>query len=98
MEDSLANYYFSPELMYELRCVSLCGSDRIAYHAVLTPLKTQIIAALQGNPICVPAMRELVDYIRKRPEEFPTWHNSETAKLWTPPKFENEKSSHGYFF
>ena len=29
--------------------------------------------------------------ILKSPEEFPKWHNSDTAKLFSPPKFENKK-------
>ena len=36
-------------------------------------------------------------YILK-PEEFPEWHNSDTAKLFSPPIFENKKSNKGYWF
>ena len=32
------------------------------------------------------------------PEEFPEWHNSDTAKLFSPPIFENKKSNKGYWF
>ncbi len=26
------------------------------------------------------------------------WHNSDTAKLFSPPKFENKKENKGYWF
>ncbi|MBR5825029.1 MAG: hypothetical protein IKY67_12920 [Paludibacteraceae bacterium] len=31
-------------------------------------------------------------------EEFSQWHNSDTAKLFSPPKFENKKEKKGYWF
>ena len=32
------------------------------------------------------------------PEEFPEWHASPTAALFTPPVFENKKENKGYWF
>ena len=32
------------------------------------------------------------------PESFSEWHLSETAKLFGPPVFRNEKKATGYFF
>ena len=36
-------------------------------------------------------MIDIVNFIRNNPEEFPEWHNSDTAQLFSPPKFENKK-------
>ena len=51
---------------------------------------------------------DIVNYIRLNPELFSEWHQSvivlrfaygeETAKLFTPPVFRNEKKASGYFF
>jgi hypothetical protein len=32
------------------------------------------------------------------PEEFPQWHNSHVAKLFSPPMFENKKENKEYWF
>lgn len=42
-------------------------------------------------------MQECVNYIRRRPRDFPGWHSSDTAKLFSPPVFKNKKNSHGHF-
>ena len=34
---------------------------------------------------------DIMNFIRNNPNEFPEWHNSDTAKLFSPPKFENKK-------
>lgn len=36
------------------------------------------------------------EYIRLNPEFFSEWHQSETAKLFAPPVFRNEKKTSGY--
>lgn len=32
-----------------------------------------------------------MNFIRNNPDEFPEWHNSDTAKVFSPPKFVNKK-------
>jgi hypothetical protein len=34
---------------------------------------------------------DIVNTLRSHPEEFPEWHASPTAALFTPPPFENKK-------
>lgn len=41
---------------------------------------------------------DIADKIRSRENEFPQWHNSHMAKLFTPPVFENKKENKGYWF
>ncbi len=43
-------------------------------------------------------MIDIVNFIRNNPEEFPVWHNSDTAKLFSLPKFVNKKENKGYWF
>lgn len=57
-----------------------------------------ILAVLLDRPINSTRIRDCVNYIRYNPTLFPEWHDSETAKLFTPPKFENDKKAKGYFF
>ena len=44
------------------------------------------------------ALVEIVDFIRKHPEDFEIWHNSPIAEIFNPPIFHNEKKSAGFFF
>lgn len=41
---------------------------------------------------------QIVDVIIKHPDEFPEWHGSPIADLYSPPIFNNEKHSTGYWF
>jgi len=41
---------------------------------------------------------DIVNTLRSHPEEFPQWHTSPTAALFTPPVFENKKENKGYWF
>jgi hypothetical protein len=41
---------------------------------------------------------EVENFIRDNADSFPEWHNSDTAKLFSPPIFRNKKESPGYFF
>lgn len=43
-------------------------------------------------------MRDLVDFVRTHPVEFPEWQVSPVAKLFDDHAFKNEKKSGGYFF
>lgn len=37
-------------------------------------------------------------FIHNNPDEFPEWHNSDSAKLFSPPKIVNKKENKGYWF
>lgn len=44
------------------------------------------------------ALVEIVDFIRKHPQDFEIWHNSPISETFNPPIFHNEKKSAGFFF
>jgi hypothetical protein len=41
---------------------------------------------------------DIVEKMRSREDEFPQWHRSHVAKLFSPPVFENKKDNKGYWF
>ena len=98
IELTLAEDYFSPELMSELRYLFLLGTLTAEQLYIVQGIRSQVVDVLQGNPINGSRMRDLVNFIRHRPATFRTWHTSATAQLFSPPKFENQKKSSGYFF
>lgn len=98
IELTLAEEYFSPELMSELRLLNLLGSLSAEQQRVVQAIRSQVVDVLQDKPINGNRMRDVVNFIRYRPGTFRLWHTSATAKLFSPPKFENKKDSSGYFF
>lgn len=92
VEQSLAEEYFSKEQMAEWR-------SNISRNDPIIPLvKTEIVSLLKGNAISVKSMMDCVNYIRNNPTTYAKWHASNTAKLFSPPKFENKKQAKGYWF
>lgn len=98
IEQSLADEYFSPELMDVLRRQFLFGDLSVERLKVVHLIRSQIVDVLLDRPINGTRMRDCVNYIRYNPTLFHEWQNSETAKLFSPPKFENDKKAKGYFF
>lgn len=97
-EASLSEEWLSPELMAVLRDRNLLGTLTDEQAAVVRNVKPQLLAVLRGNAISGRRMQDIVNYIRQRPDSFPEWHNSATAKLFSPPIFRNDKKAAGYFF
>lgn len=98
LEASLAEEFISPELLDVLHQRNLENALRPVDRPVVAQLQAQIVAVLRGGAISTRRMVDCVNYIRQRPEDFPEWHNSATAKLFTPPVFKNKKNAPGYFF
>ena len=65
---------------------------------VIERLRSIVVAALQGNALNVPSLRDIVDFMRKHDAQFPEFRSSRTYKLFEPPIFENKKKNCGYFF
>lgn len=97
-EESLAEEYFSQELMKEFRLAVVGGEISDEFAQVIRGIRAQVVAMIGGEPISTRRMVALVNFIRNRPESFSAWHSSSTAELFTPPVFKNEKKSGGYFF
>lgn len=98
LEASLAEEWLSPELLSALRQRNIARTLTATERPLVAQIKAQIVSVLQGTPISTRRMQDCVNYIRCRPSDFPEWHSSETAKLFSPPKFENKKQNKGYWF
>lgn len=100
IESYMAQYFISYEYMQELRNKNFGISEATnADKTIIARLIAIIIQSLRSpeNQIDF-SLREIVDYIRNRPDEFPTWANSDTARLFSPAIFTNKQENNGYFF
>lgn len=103
VEQRIAEEYISPEQMDVLRGEvigidwTFTLADRL-HLRVIEQLRSIVVSVLQGSPLNVQGLRDIVDLMRKNEEIFAEFANSDTAKLFTPPIFENKKRNHGYWF
>ena len=72
-------------------------SDRKG-NEIVRQVKAQVVGYLRSGSFNSRRLADIVNYIRLNPEFFSEWHQSETAKLFAPPVFRNEKKASGYFF
>lgn len=98
LEASLAEEWFSPELMSALRSENLRGDLTGKRSEIVKQVKAQVVGYLRSGSFISRRLADIVNYIRLNPESFSEWHKSETAKLFAPPVFRNEKKASGYFF
>ena len=98
LEASLAEEWFSPELMSALRYENLRGVLTEKRSEIVSQVKAQVVGYLRSGSFNSRRLADIVNYIRLNPEFFSEWHKSETAKLFAPPVFRNEKKASGYFF
>ncbi len=98
LEASLAEEWFSPELMSALRSENLRGDLTEKRNEIVKQVKAQVVGYLRSGSFNSRRLADIVNYIRLNPEYFSEWHKSETAKLFAPPVFRNEKKASGYFF
>ena len=100
IENVLADTYFSQEQMQVFR------SQVIVQYSTCKPIEERVIRSLQAyelqlltdiqvHPQCY---YDLVTIIRERPDDFPAWHTSPVADLYTPKIFQNKKKSSAYWF
>lgn len=98
LEASLAEEWLSPELMSALRKENLRRDLTPKRREVIRQVKAQIVGYLTAGSFSSRRLADIVNYIRQDEDEFPEWHNSDTAELFSPPVFRNKKKSAGYFF
>ena len=98
LEASLAEEWFSPELMSALRYENLRGDLTEKRSEIVRQVKAQVVGYLRSGSFNSRRLADIVNYIRLNPEFFSEWHQSETAKLFAPPVFRNEKKAKGYWF
>lgn len=97
IEASLAEEFFSPELMVRLRNEVLRKTHTADLARVINAIRGQVVDLLNGGLIRMRDMIDVVNHIRCYPDLFPEWHASETAKLFSPPIFTNLKTNKGYW-
>lgn len=100
IETKLAENYFSKEQMQEFRNNVAAHMDGVysSVGDVITAIQSLELAILNGEQPHPQTARDIVNVIRLNPDDFPFWHDSATAKLFTPPIFSNKKSAGGYWF
>lgn len=98
LEASLAEEWLSPELMSALRSENLRSDLTPKRSEIVRQVKAQVVGYLRSGSFNSRRLADIVNYIRLNPEFFSEWHQSETAKLFAPPVFRNEKKASGYFF
>lgn len=98
LEASLAEEWLSPELMSALRSENLRGDLTEKRSEIVRQIKAQVVDYLRSGSFNSRRLADIVNSIRLNPEFFSEWHKSETAKLFAPPVFRNEKKASGYFF
>lgn len=98
LEASLAEEWLSPGLMSALRSENLRGDLTEKRNVIVRQVKAQILGYLKSGSFNSRRLADIVNYIRLNEESFKEWHRSETAKLFAPPVFRNEKKAKGYWF
>lgn len=98
LEASLAEEWLSPELLSALRSQNLRGDLTEKRNVIVRQVKAQILGYLKSGSFNSRRLADIVNYIRLNEESFKEWHRSDTAKLFAPPVFRNEKKAKGYWF
>lgn len=98
LEASLAEEWLSPELMSALRSENLRSDLTEKRREIVRQTQAQIVGYLKGGSFNSWRLADIVNYIRLNESDFVEWHQSDTAKLFAPPIFRNEKKASGYFF
>lgn len=98
LEASLAEEWYSPELMAVLRRRNLTHTLADTDRRAVADIQAHILGYLRTGSFNSRRLADTLTYIRSHPDHFPEWHNSATAQLFSPPIFQNKKKSPGYFF
>lgn len=98
IEDTMAAEWLSPQLMHHLRKANCVGSLSPKESFIVDAVCAEVVRVAKGGKLSSARMADIVEFIRSCPADFPLWHSSATAELFSPPVFRNKKSSSGYFF
>ena len=106
MEQHIATQFLGAEQYAILRkeSVTLSSASHLV-KSVIRSLRAYEAQTLKDKlsktvPLCSPptTLIGIVNIIRNNPNEFPQWHNSSIAALYSPAVFENKKDDKGYWF
>ena len=105
LEEHIATQYLSMELLSTLRAqVQSCQFSTDKHKHICRVLQAVEVECLSNatsttlSPQEHRTLTQIVELIRSNPEDFPEWHASTTAQLYTPQVFENKKESKAYWF
>ena len=98
LEASLAEEWFSPELMSALRSENLRGDLTEKRSEIVRQIKAQVVGYLRSGSFNSRRLADILNYIRLNEGDFKEWFASKTAELFAPPVFRNRKEARGYFF
>lgn len=98
LEASLAEEWFSPELMTAFRSELLHGTLSALRYNVVLQVKSQIVGYLREGSFNSRRLADIVNVIRQQASEFAEWHRSDVARQFSPPVYRNKKESSGYWF
>ena len=105
LEEHIATQYMSAPLMETLRSQVQSRQYSTEKHRyicrVLRAVEVDCLKESNHSAAMQKAHRtltQLVELVRSNPEDFPEWHESDTAQLYNPPIFENKKNSQGFWF
>lgn len=98
LEASLAEEWFSPELISAFRSDIHNCSLKHKRRLVIDQIKAQVVGYLRDGSFSTRRLADIVNVIRADEKTFPEWHGSAVAEQFSPSVFRNEKRSTGYFF
>lgn len=99
IEQQLSEEYISTAQMNALRNINFLASATPVQSIIISALRNIVVDRLTGgHKDYSTTLLDVVNTLRSHPEEFPEWHASPTAALFTPPVFENKKENKGYWF
>lgn len=98
LEASFSEEWLSPELMSALRSENLRGDLTEQRSEIVRQVKAQLVGYLRSGSFNSRRLADIVNYIRLNAADFEEWHRSETAKLFAPPVYRNDRKASGYFF
>ena len=100
IEDSIAERVLSHEVLALLRNAAYSRDVPEQVEILRSKMKPFVIRRLTGKVTPEEARevtRQMVDRIRKHPDTFPNWENSEAAKYWADYTYKNDKNSGGFW-
>lgn len=105
LEEHIATQYLSMELLSTLQAqVQSCQFSTDKHKHICRVLQAVEVDCLSNatsttlSPRAHKTLTQIVELIRSNPEDFPEWHASATAQLYTPQVFENKKDSKAFWF
>lgn len=100
MEESLARRVLSSDVLTQLRGYAYHTTVNLPLETLAFFVKQYIVRKLTDKMTPSEARRvarQMVDWIRKNPNTFHNWENSESAKYWADYTYKNDKNSGGFW-